>query len=146
MYNNQQINQNTKIQNNGNHTSNGKSVSNDNNAPNGNSVPNDKDHSLIQLIRKFLDTRTETVLTFAAAVAIATAFKDLILSVITNIMHPLIIKLLLLTKLNNYINISALNTSQDIVTNLSQFIINILSFISILVITYYLFHIIINSN
>jgi large-conductance mechanosensitive channel len=143
MYNNQQINQNTKIQTNNNNNNNNNKGNNDNN---GKDDPNDKDHSLIQLIRKFLDTRTETVLTFAAAVAIATAFKDLILSVITNIMHPLIIKLLLLTKLNNYINISALNTSQDIVTNLSQFIINILSFISILVITYYLFHIIINSN
>ena len=141
MYNNQQINQNTKIQTNNNNNNN-----KGNNDNNGKDDPNDKDHSLIQLIRKFLDTRTETVLTFAAAVAIATAFKDLILSVITNIMHPLIIKLLLLTKLNNYINISALNTSQDIVTNLSQFIINILSFLLILVVTYYLFHIIINSN
>ncbi len=113
---------------------------------NGKIDPNDNNHSLLHLIRKFLDTRTETVLTFAAAVAIATAFKDLILSVITNIIHPLIIKLILLTKLNNYINISALNTSQDIVTNLSQFIINVLSFVLILVITYYLFQIIINSN
>ena len=144
MYNNQQINQNTKIQN--NHNNNGNHVSNDNNAPNGNSVSNDNNNSFIYLVRKFLDTRTETVLTFAAAVAIATAFKDLILSIITNIIHPLIIKLILLTKINNYINISTLNTSQDIITNLSQFIINILSFISILVITYYLFYIIINSN
>ena len=130
MYTNQQNNQNMKVQNNNN----------------GKDHPNDNNHSLLHLIRKFLDTKTETVLTFAAAVAIATGFKDLILSVITNIIHPLIIKLILLTKLNNYINISALNTSQDIVTNLSQFIINILSFILILVVTYYLFHIIINSS
>jgi len=130
MYTNQQNNQNMKVQNNNN----------------GKDDPNDNNHSLLHLIRKFLDTKTETVLTFAAAVAIATGFKDLILSVITNIIHPLIIKLILFTKLNNYINISALNTSQDIVTNLSQFIINILSFVLILVVTYYLFHIIINSN
>ena len=143
MYTNQQINQNTKIQTNNNNNNNNNKGNNDNN---GKDDPNDKDHSLIQLIRKFLDTRTETVLTFAAAVAIATGFKDLILSVITNIMHPLIIKLLLLTKLNNYINISALHTTQNIVTNLSQFIINILSFVLILVVTYYLFYIIINSN
>ena len=141
MYNNQQMNHNTKIQTNNNNNNN-----KGNNYNNGKDDPNDNNHSLLHLIRKFLDTKTETVLTFAAAVAIATGFKDLILSVITNIIHPLIIKLILLTKLNSYINISALNTSQDIVTNLSQFIINILSFVLILVVTYYLFHIIINSS
>ena len=143
MYNNQQINQNTKIQTNNNNNNNNNKGNNDNN---GKDDPNDKDHSLIQLIRKFLDTRTETVLTFAAAVAIATAFKDLILSVITNIIHPLIVKLMLLTNLSNYVNISSLNVSQNIVTNLSQFVVNILSFVLMLVITYYLFQIIINSK
>lgn len=139
MYTGQQNNQNTKVQNNKN-TNNSDSYNNNNTNSNGNN------HSLIRLIRKFLDTRTETVLTFAAAVAIATAFKDLILSLITNIIHPLIVKLMLLTNLSNYMNISSLNTSQNIVTNLSQFVVNILSFVLVLVITYYLFQIIINSN
>ena len=142
MYASQQNNQNTKVQNNNNDNN------NDNNGVsyNNNTDTNDNNHSLIRLIRKFLDTRTETVLTFAAAVAIATAFKDLILSVITNIIHPLIVKLMLLTNLSNYVNISSLNTSQNIVTNLSQFVVNILSFVLMLVITYYLFQIIINSK
>ena len=142
MYTSQQNNQNTKVQNNNNDNN------NDNNGVsyNNNTDTNDNNHSLIYLIRKFLDTRTETVLTFAAAVAIATAFKDLILSVITNIIHPLIVKLMLLTNLSNYVNISSLNVSQNIVTNLSQFVVNILSFVLMLVITYYLFQIIINSK
>lgn len=105
-----------------------------------------KNNTTIYLVRKFLDTKTETVLTFAAAVAIATAFKDLVLSIITNIIHPLIIKLLIVTKINTYVNITILNSSQDIVSNLSNFVINVFSFILILVITYYLFNIIINSN
>ena len=89
--------------------------------------PNNANNNItIKLLRKFLDTKTETVLTFAAAVAIATAFKDLVLSVITNI--------------------SVLNASQDIVLNLSKFVINVFSFILILVLTYYLFNIIINSS
>ena len=138
MYASQQNNQNTKVQNN-NNDSNSASYNN-------NTDSSDNNHSLIYLIRKFLDTRTETVLTFAAAVAIATAFKDLILSVITNIIHPLIVKLMLLTNLSNYVNISSLNTSQNIVTNLSQFVVNILSFVLMLVITYYLFQVIINSK
>ena len=103
-------------------------------------------NTTIYLVRKFLDTKTETVLTFAAAVAIATAFKDLVLSIITNIIHPLIIKLLIVTKINTYVNIAKLNSSQDIISNLSNFVINVFSFILILVITYYLFNIIINSN
>jgi large-conductance mechanosensitive channel len=140
MYANQQNSQNMKVQN--------MKVQNNTNDNNGNSNtnPDDNNHSLLRLIRKFLDTKTETVLTFAAAVAIATAFKDLILSIITNIIHPLFIKLVLLTNINKYINIASLNTTQDIVTNISQFIINIFSFVLILVVTYYLFHIIINSN
>ena len=120
---------------------------------NGNKVKNNdltatpaNNNTTIHLVRKFLDTKTETVLTFAAAVAIATAFKDLVLSIITNIIHPLIIKLLLVTKINSYVNITALNTSQDIISNLSKFIINVFSFILILVITYYLFNVIINSK
>ena len=138
MYASQQNNQNTKVQNN----------TNDNNGAsyNNNTNNNGNNHSLIRLIRHFLDTKTETVLTFAAAVAIASAFKDLILSIITNIIHPLFIKLVLLTNINKYADIASLNTSQDIVANLSQFIINIFSFILILVITYYLFQIIINSK
>jgi large-conductance mechanosensitive channel len=142
MYTGQQNNQNMKVQNNNNDNN------NDNNGVgyNNNTNSNGNNHSLIRLIRKFLDTKTETVLTFAAAVAIATAFKDLILSLITNIIHPLIVKLMLLTNISNYVNISSLNTSQNIVTNLSQFVVNILSFVLMLVITYYLFQIIINSN
>jgi large-conductance mechanosensitive channel len=142
MYTGQQNNQNTKVQNNNNDNN------NDNNGVgyNNNTNSNGNNHSLIRLIRKFLDTKTETVLTFAAAVAIATAFKDLILSLITNIIHPLIVKLILLTNLSNYVNISSLNTSQNIVTNLSQFIVNILSFVLMLVITYYLFQTIMDSN
>jgi len=146
MYASQQNSQNTKVQNNTN-GNNGDSYNNNNtNSNDNNTNPNDNNHSLIRLIRKFLDTKTETVLTFAAAVAIASAFKDLILSIITNIIHPLMVKLMLLTNLSNYVNITSLNMSQNIVTNLSQFVVNILSFVLILVVTYYLFYIIINSN
>jgi large-conductance mechanosensitive channel len=98
------------------------------------------------LIRKFLDTRTETVLTFAAAVAIATGFKDLILSIITNVVHPLMVKLILLTNIHKYANIEILHTSQNMVTNLSQLVINILSLIVILITTYYLFITISNTE
>jgi len=51
---------------------------------NGNKVKNNdltaniaNNNTTIYLVRKFLDTKTETVLTFAAAVAIATAFTPL---------------------------------------------------------------------
>ena len=131
MYNQEQLSNENKVKNNDFSVNNNRKANND---------------SMIYLLRKFLDTKTETVLTFAAAVAIATAFKDLVLSIITNIIHPLIVKLLILTRINNYVNISVLNASQDIVLNLSKFVINVFSFILMLVITYYLFNIIINSN
>lgn len=131
MYNQEQLSNENKVKNNDFSVNNNRKANND---------------SMIYLLRKFLDTKTETVLTFAAAVAIAAAFKDLVLSIITNIIHPLIVRVLLLTKINTYVNITVLNTSQDIISNLSSFVINFFSFILILVITYYLFNIIINSN
>lgn len=131
MYNQEQLSNENKVKNNDFSVNNNRKANND---------------SMIYLLRKFLDTKTETVLTFAAAVAIAAAFKDLVLSIITNIIHPLIVKVILLTKINTYVNITVLNTSQDIISNLSSFVINFFSFILILVITYYLFNIIINSN
>lgn len=140
MYNQEQLQNGNKATNNAN---------NANNANNNKNVNNDKNsnnNTTIHLVRNFLDTKTETVLTIAAATAIAFAFKDLVLSIITNIVHPLIVKVILLMGINKYISISELNTSQNIVSNLSSFIINVFSFILILVITYYLFNIIINSN
>ena len=131
MYNQEQLSNENKVKNNDFSVNNNRKANND---------------SMIYLLRKFLDTKTETVLTFAAAVAIAAAFKDLVLSIITNIIHPLIVRVLLLTKINTYVHITVLNTSQDIISNLSSFVINFFSFILILVITYYLFNIIINSN
>ena len=131
MYNQEQLSNENKVKNNDFSVNNNRKANND---------------SMIYLLRKFLDTKTVTVLTFAAAVAIAAAFKDLVLSIITNIIHPLIVKVILLTKINTYVNITVLNTSQDIISNLSSFVINFFSFILILVITYYLFNIIINSN
>lgn len=93
--------------------------------------------SLISILKKFLDTKADSILSVAAATAIAFGFKDLVLSIATNIIHPLFIKVILVTKLNNYLNIGDLGKSHNMLKNLMNFITTLFSFISILVITYY---------
>lgn len=93
--------------------------------------------TLISILKQFLDTKADSILSVAAATAIAFGFKDLVLSISTNIIHPLFIKLILVTKLNNYLNIGDLGKSHNMLTNLMNFITTLFSFISILVITYY---------
>jgi large-conductance mechanosensitive channel len=93
--------------------------------------------SLISILKNFLDTKADSILSVAAATAIAFGFKDLVLSIATNIIHPLFIKLILVTKLNNYLNIGDLGKSHNMLKNLMNFITTLFSFVSILVITYY---------
>ena len=91
----------------------------------------------IGILRDFLDIKTNTILSVAAATAIAFGFKDLVLSIATNIVHPLSIKLISLIGLSKYINLGD-NNSYNVVKNFTNFIISLTSFISILLITYYL--------
>ena len=80
-----------------------------------------KKKSFIVTLREFLDNKTGTILSVAIATAIAFAFKDLVLSIATNIVHPLFIKLISLIGLNKYINLGD-NISYNVVKNFMNFI------------------------
>jgi large-conductance mechanosensitive channel len=96
-----------------------------------------KKKSFISVLRKFLDNKTDTILSAAAATAIAFGFKDLVLSIAVNIVHPLFIKLISVFGLNKYINVGDFN-SHNIIKNFMNFITSLISFVSILLVTYYL--------
>jgi large-conductance mechanosensitive channel len=104
-----------------------------------------KKKSFIVTLREFLDNKTGTILSVAIATAIAFAFKDLVLSIATNIVHPLFIKIILLTGLNKYVNLGD-NNSYNIIKNFMNFIISLFSFITTLLITYYLLEVLNNKS
>ena len=104
-----------------------------------------KKKSFIVTLRKFLDNKTGTILSVATATAIAFAFKDLVLSIATNIVHPLFIKIILLIGLNKYVNLGD-NNSYNIIKNFMNFIISLFSFITTLLITYYLLEVLNNKS
>ncbi len=91
----------------------------------------------ISIFKNFLNGRADTILSAAGATAIAFAFKDLVLSIATNIIHPLFRLLMIKCKLNNYVDMGELNKSQNMGKNLMNFITTLVSFISIILITYY---------
>lgn len=93
----------------------------------------------IALFTDFLNHKTESILGIASAMAIGAGFKDLITSVVSNLMQPLIVKLLLLTNINKLtamVNLEPLFPSKHNAINISNLIGSILSFIFIVVTVY----------
>jgi large-conductance mechanosensitive channel len=93
--------------------------------------------NFISVFKNFLNGKSDTILTAAGATAIAFAFKDLVLSIATNIIHPLFRLLIVSFKLNNYVDMGEFNKSQNMSKNLMNFFTTLLSFISVVLITYY---------
>jgi large-conductance mechanosensitive channel len=102
-----------------------------------NSTGNNNNKNFISIFKNFLNGKSDTILTAAGATAIAFAFKDLVLSIATNIIHPLFRLLIVSFKLNNYVDMGELNKSQNMSKNLMNFFTTLVSFISIVLITYY---------
>jgi large-conductance mechanosensitive channel len=120
---------------NGNDSNNDSNNNGDNNGDNNNNGKNNK--KIISAFKNFLNGRSDTILTAAGATAIAFTFKDLVLSIATNIIHPLFRLLIVSFKLNNYVDMGELNKSQNMSKNLINFFTTLVSFISIVLITYY---------
>jgi large-conductance mechanosensitive channel len=102
--------------------------------------PSTKKQTFIENIKAFLNTKTGTIITFAASMAIANAFKDLVTSIISSIVQPLFIKFVTATNLISYVNLQSLITSQNSALGISNMFSSLFSFIIILIIVYYLFY------
>ena len=133
--NNGENNSNNNNNNSDNNGYNNSDNSGDNNGNNNNNGNNKK--KFVSVFKNFLNGKSDTILTAAGATAIAFAFKDLVLSVATNIIHPLFRLLIISFKLNNYVDMGELNKSQNMGKNLMNFLTTLVSFISIVLITYY---------
>ena len=93
---------------------------------------------LRQILKSLLSTKTGTILTTAIGIAIGAGFKDLITSFISNIIQPIIIKLLVISDVNNIYNLSQYVSPQNNALNISNFLVSLFSFIILCISTYYI--------
>jgi len=97
-----------------------------------------KPQTFIDSLKGFLNTKTGTIIVFAAAMSIGAAFKDLVSNITLNIIQPLMIKLLLATNVSLYVNMGSLLSSQNSALNIINTLSSLFSFIFIIIIVYYL--------
>jgi large-conductance mechanosensitive channel len=89
-------------------------------------------------IQTFLNSKTGTVLSTAIGMAIGFSFKDFITSSVTNILEPLIIKILSLTPLNNYYNLATYIAQENTVLDNKKFFSALFTFIFTVITVYYI--------
>jgi large-conductance mechanosensitive channel len=94
--------------------------------------------SFFNKIKIFLNSKTGTILSTAIGMAIGFAFKDLISSIVTNILQPLVIKILSLSSLNNYYDFSIFITQEHNILDISKFFSAIFTFVFTVITVYYL--------
>ena len=93
--------------------------------------------SFKQKINAFLMSNTNTILATAIGMSIGFSFKDLISSIISNIIQPTIIKLLYLIDKNNYYNLDDLITTDNKTINFPKFSSDFFTFILVVISVYY---------
>ena len=92
--------------------------------------------NIVSMFTNFLNAKTGTILSVAAAMAIGGSFKDLVTSIVNNFLQPLIIKLILLTNLTKLTNIDSLFSAKNNILNFSNIVVSVLSFIFIVATVY----------
>jgi len=90
-----------------------------------------------QAINTFLNSKTGTILTAAIGLCIGFAFKDLINGVVTNIIQPLIFKIIVKLDTNNYFNLQQILTDNNNILDFTKFACTFITFILIILTLYY---------
>ena len=86
----------------------------------------------------FLNGNVQTILATSVAVAIGYSFQNLVNATITCLIQPLIIKLLLLTRINDIYDFASFISPEKSSVNFTLFISNIISFIICIITVYFL--------
>ena len=100
--------------------------------------------STANLFTTFLNTKTGTILSVAAAMAIGGSFKDLVTSIVDNFLQPLIVKLILLTNITKLTKFDSLFSTKNNILNFSGIVSAIFSFLFIVFTVYIMVRIINN--
>lgn len=93
---------------------------------------------LTQILKSVLSTKSGTILATAIGFAVGAGFKDLITSFISNIIQPIIIKLLVISDVNNIYNLSQYVSPHNNALNISNFLVSLISFIILCISIYYI--------
>ncbi len=91
------------------------------------------------VLTHFLNNSTNNILGLAAGMAIGSSFKDLITSIVSNCIQPLVINFILLInipRLTKIINMDPLFSEKNNILNFSNAIVSIFSFICIVITVY----------
>lgn len=87
---------------------------------------------------QFLNGNVETILATSVAVAIGYAFQNLVNATVTSVVEPLIIKILILTHLNDIYDFASFISPQKNVMNFTFFISNVVTFITCVITVYFI--------
>jgi large-conductance mechanosensitive channel len=94
-------------------------------------------NGFINALYTFFNYKTGTILAFSVGICIGGAFKDLIQNLVTSIIQPLLIKLLIITKIYDITAISSVLKEEHTLLSLTSAASAIISFL-IIVITVFL--------
>jgi large-conductance mechanosensitive channel len=101
-------------------------------------VQNNSNKSFAQKLSFFLNSKTTTILAIAIGLAIGLAFKELVSSIVTNVLQPLIIMFLSMTQLNNMYDFTLFISPEKNTLNVITFISTLFSFGFVVIATYYI--------
>jgi len=92
-----------------------------------------------QRLIHFLNTKSGTLLTSAMGVAIGLAYKDAVVAIVDSFIKPLIVYIILATKLDKIYDFTYFFQTQDNALNLAVLLKNVISFFIIVAVVYYLY-------
>lgn len=88
-------------------------------------------------LMSFLNSKTGTILSSAIGMSIGLAFQDFVSAFVRNVIQPLLISVIVMTRIDNYYDFKSLISPQNNVLNISTFISTFITFFLIVTILYY---------
>ena len=114
-------------------------------APTSSVTPQPKLSQGLSGLGNFLNYKTGTILTFAICFGIGGAFKDLIQHLVDNVILPILIKLLIFTKIYNINGVSDFIKIKSENVNVASAVSSLITFIFVLLTVYVIFILISNT-
>jgi large-conductance mechanosensitive channel len=97
-----------------------------------------KPGNFYQNIKFFLNSKTGTILTTAMGMAIGLAYKDAVSAIVESVIKPLIVFIIINTRLNKIYDFTYFFKTQSNVINITALIQTVITFIIVVTIVYYL--------
>ena len=97
-----------------------------------------KPDNFYQNIKFFLNSKTGTILTTAMGMAIGLAYKDAVSAIVESVIKPLIVFIIINTRLNKIYDFTYFFKTQSNVINITALIQTVITFIIVVTIVYYL--------